>query len=362
MQIATDKPALRPAVVDLIAQSASLSPESVSFLENAALDSKADSASRTRAFDGLERASNQPGATEAALRVLVSLNQAGGADTLARTLRDGFIRDRRHARNLPYFEKLAATGDLAQSELAYAVLVEISSTKGGQRQAKAAAQETITAAWKSANIASLLRAVGDARATNYANQVHSYLADTRPEVAAAAAYAVEQLKQNGATTGGEDRKVIAKLPYEEVLQAASKIPGDPAAGAQFFQKLGCVLCHTTSKSEPLKGPFLGDIAARYKRPEIIESILRPSAQIAQGFITTTLETRDGSDYDGFIVRESGDEIEIRNLAGATVIAKKEIVKRGTRPTSIMPEGLADQLTPDDLASLLAYLQSLKPKS
>ncbi len=57
-----------------------------------------------------------------------------------------------------------------------------------------------------------------------------------------------------------------------------------------------VKCHTTSKSEPLKGPFLGDITVRYKKPEIIESILRPNAQIAQGFVTTTLEMKDGSDW------------------------------------------------------------------
>jgi putative heme-binding domain-containing protein len=100
---------------------------------------------------------------------------------------------------------------------------------------------------------------------------------------------------------------------------------------------------------------------RYGRPEIIESILRPNAQIAQGFVTTWVETKDGSEYEGFIARESGDELEIRNLAGATVVPKKDITKRGTRTTSTMPEGLLDQSTPDDLASLLAYLQSLKSK-
>jgi putative heme-binding domain-containing protein len=357
-------------VVALIAQSNPLSRESVSFLEKAALDSQAAPPLRTRAFDGLERASNQPDATEAALRVLVSLNEVvfasvnepWDAGTLSRTLREEFIHDRRHARNLPYFEKLAATGTPAQSELAYAVLVDISAAKNGQRQTRAAAQKAVAAAWESPNPINLLRAVGEARAAVYADQVRAYLRDTRPEVAAAANYALEQIKANAVTAGGADRKMIGKLPYEEVLQAASKAPGDPGEGAQFFQKLGCVLCHTTSKSEPLKGPFLGDIAVRYKRPEIIESILRPNAQIAQGFVTTTLATRDGTDYDGFIVRESGDEIEIRNLAGATVIPKRDIVKRGTRPNSIMPEGLADQLTPDDLASLVAYLQSLKPKS
>jgi hypothetical protein len=37
---------------------------------------------------------------------------------------------------------------------------------------------------------------------------------------------------------------------------------------------------------------------------------------------------------------------------------KDVAKRGTLPTSVMPEGLADNLTVHDLASILAYLESL----
>jgi len=151
------------------------------------------------------------------------------------------------------------------------------------------------------------------------------------------------------------------MAYEEVVQETVNMTGDPQRGAQLFEKLGCVKCHTVAKNEPLKGPFLGDITTRYGRPEIIESILRPSAKIAQGFITTTVETRDGTEYEGFIVRESGDTLELRNLAGAAIIPKKEIVKRGTIKLSIMPEGLFDKSTPGDLAAMLAYLKSLAPK-
>jgi putative heme-binding domain-containing protein len=186
------------------------------------------------------------------------------------------------------------------------------------------------------------------------------LKDGRREVAAAAAYANERLTQNAPAVPASGRQnIIAKMSYEDVVKQASQLPGDAKAGAQLFKKAGCIKCHTTAKSEPLKGPFLGDIAARYSRPEIIESILRPNAQIAQGFVTTTVETKDGSEYEGFIVRESGDELEMRNLAGATVVPLKDIKTRGTRTTSIMPEGLADQMTPEELASLLTYLQSLR---
>jgi putative heme-binding domain-containing protein len=181
-------------------------------------------------------------------------------------------------------------------------------------------------------------------------------------VATAAAYAVEQLESKSPGMRKVPRKdTIAKLSYEDVMRRVLASEGDAKMGARLFESVGCIKCHTTSSSEPLKGPFLGDIAARYGKPELIESILRPNAQITQGFVTTTVTTRDESEYDGFIVRESGDELEIRNIAGATIIPKKDITKRGTRSTSIMPEGLMDLQSPEDLSSILAYLQSLKPK-
>ena len=64
--------------------------------------------------------------------------------------------------------------------------------------------------------------------------------------------------------------------------------------------------------------------------------------------------------DGFVSRESGDEVEVRNASGAaTVLKKKDIQARGKRDFSIMPEGLVAKITPEDLANLLAYLESLK---
>ncbi len=127
-----------------------------------------------------------------------------------------------------------------------------------------------------------------------------------------------------------------------------------------FQKQGCISCHTISKSEPLKGPYLGDITNRYSRAELAESILKPSAKIAQGFETQKIATTSGQVIEGFVVRESGSELELRNATGnATVIPKSEIDERGTNTVSIMPNGLADTLTVADLASILTYLESLR---
>src|SRR5258708_38528227 len=138
-----------------------------------------------------------------------------------------------------------------------------------------------------------------------------------------------------------------------------KEKGDAKPGAELFVKQTCIPCHTIAKNEPVKGPFLGDIAGRYTRAELIESILKPSAKIAQGFETQLFKMKNGQRHDGFIVHEGGDEIELRNATGATVIKTAEIEKRSKLETSIMPDGIANNLSTQELASLLAYLESLK---
>lgn len=363
IQTATEKPALRSVVVALATKAPQLSDETTSFLEQVALDANADADLRARAFGGLQHALSQQPAFDAAVRVLLTLRQTQGAEKLSKTLWDGFVRDPRLGGSVAQFQKLAMSQQPAQSVLGFAALLEISANKNASQPARDAARQTIQSAWKSSQVQCLIRAVGEQHFIEYVADVRSCLSDARPDVAAAAAESLQQLAPGEAVAQNAIRNnTIARLPYDEVVRETCDATGDAKLGAQLFEKLSCVKCHTTSKSEPLKGPFLGDITARYKKPEIIESILRPSAQIAQGFVTATFEMKDGSDYDGFIVRESGDEVEIRNLAGAIVLAKKAVVKRGTSKTSIMPEGLADQLTPEELASLLAYLQSLNPKS
>ncbi len=101
------------------------------------------------------------------------------------------------------------------------------------------------------------------------------------------------------------------------------------------------------------------ISARYSRSELTESILKPSAKIAQGFEPQTFALVDGRTFEGFVARESGEDIEIRDAQGrATVLAKKGIEERARGTVSIMPTGLVDALSIEDVASLLAYLESL----
>jgi hypothetical protein len=88
-----------------------------------------------------------------------------------------------------------------------------------------------------------------------------------------------------------------------------------------------------------KGPHLVDIGKRYTPTELVESILKPSAKIAQGYESYSFAIADGRVFTGFVVSEAASTVQIRE--------------------SVMPEGIAGNLTPEQLADLIAYLQSLK---
>ena len=102
-----------------------------------------------------------------------------------------------------------------------------------------------------------------------------------------------------------------------------------------------------------------DIGKRYSAAELLESILKPSAKIAQGFETYTFEMADGKVYTGFVVSESAGSVLIREATGTQRELKRaQIEARAIQKQSMMPDGLVNNLTPEELSSLIAYLQSL----
>ncbi|WP_437188279.1 DUF7133 domain-containing protein [Planctomicrobium sp. SH668] len=153
---------------------------------------------------------------------------------------------------------------------------------------------------------------------------------------------------------------IANQPYEEVIAKVVNITGDAERGKRIFEQQSCAACHTFAKGQTPKGPDMVDITKRYPRPQLLESILKPSAKIAQGFETNVIATEDGQIYTGFVVGESADAIQVRQGNGVLVrIHVDDIDERAKQEISMMPEQIAGNLTLEQLADLLAYLDSLK---
>jgi putative heme-binding domain-containing protein len=363
VNLAGEDAGLRRLAVRVLGGRNDVPAEAVGLLGEVAGSAKEDAALRAVALRGLLKRAGEAGARAAAVEALTLDNKPPAA---LRGLWAEFARDGRHAAGLGYFLTLAASSDEARRELAYGVLASVASRPAGPAEARALAARAraaraVEAAWERPGAAvALLSAVARLNLTGYAAQVRRLTGSASPEVAAAARAASAALRLDGARAAGP---LVGRLGYARVLDRLGKrVPGDTAAGARAFTRLGCANCHTVAAGEALKGPFLGGIGQRYSRAELIESILKPSAKIAQGFETQLITLTNGRQLTGFVARESGTEVELRDQAGGVVTVKKSAIEQRSRgKNSVMPDGLLDREPVGELASLLAYLESLKGK-
>lgn len=153
---------------------------------------------------------------------------------------------------------------------------------------------------------------------------------------------------------------LAKMAIEDVMVKIKDSKGDAQTGLLVYNKLGCNVCHSIRADEPPKGPFLGQIGSIMNREQIAESILTPNATIAQGFATYVVTDKSDKTFVGFIVSESSTAITMRDITGREfTVRKSEVKSRRQQDISMMPGGLANSLTVEEFASLLAYLENQK---
>ncbi|MFT3749575.1 MAG: hypothetical protein QM768_14710 [Agriterribacter sp.] len=149
---------------------------------------------------------------------------------------------------------------------------------------------------------------------------------------------------------------IGESSIEDIMLAMDKIKGNPADGKRIFVQQGCPACHSITRSEVMKGPFMGQIGSIMSRKQIAESILKPNASISQGFSSVSITTKDGKSVMGFVTGESSDKLTLRDITGAVHnINTKDIKSREELKTSIMPTGLANSLSYEEFASLITFL-------
>ncbi len=360
-KLIADEPAFRSQGLDLLLSGSGPLPDgSEKDLLRIAVDAKESAEVRVKALRGLHAHVDDPGYLAAAIDSFSALTDVEAEKGPLSSAWEDFARDAKLGPHLPKFLALSQDKDASRREFGYAILLHIVDSKFAKAQAKADALKALDQAWaRPDRLAEMLRAIRKTKADHFGLQVKTLLNDSRPEIKALARDVVKSL---GLDEVQGTRVVLKGQAYDKVFAAVLKEKGDAKLGQRIFLKAACIACHTVNPTDPVKGPYLGDVAGRYKRPELIESILKPNAKLTQGFETNFFVLNDGRIIEGFVTKESGDEVELRNAAGvALIVAKKDIDERGRRLISVMPDGLMDALTMQELAALLAYLESLNAK-
>ncbi len=138
--------------------------------------------------------------------------------------------------------------------------------------------------------------------------------------------------------------------------------GDFSLGRAVFEKNGitpCIRCHVSDgpyTGEP--GPSLYGIASRVDKRYLLESIVKPSNKIADGFEMAIITTKQRDILAGFVADESDSQLSLKLPDGSsTQISKTDIATRQTAP-STMPEIYASGLSRTDMRDLIAFLGTL----
>src|SRR5690606_28812595 len=149
---------------------------------------------------------------------------------------------------------------------------------------------------------------------------------------------------------------------EEVAKlVVSKLKGASSQRGRWSFSNECSICHSvhSGEGESLLGPNLANIRAASQPQSLIESILQPSQVLKTGFQVGTIETKDGKVYSGQMETKDGEIIIKRLGADPLKVPLDEIKSRTTSHLSMMPEGLDENMSTQELADLTAYLISLK---
>jgi putative heme-binding domain-containing protein len=150
--------------------------------------------------------------------------------------------------------------------------------------------------------------------------------------------------------GRNAAELVAKVPPADRARRA-------ALGQQVFDRAGCTKCHTTATQTTELAPSLKGIGGQ--KPEyLVESVLLPSKVIKTGFEAETVRTADDRVLTG-LVRDDGDALRVLSANGVLRVQKADVAARSVTKISVMPEGLADGLSPREFADLVIYLSTLK---
>lgn len=162
-----------------------------------------------------------------------------------------------------------------------------------------------------------------------------------------------------------DRQFVRKWTLDDLAGSLTDANDkrDLARGRQMFAAASCMKCHRLRGHGRLIGPDLTSATSRFSRRDILESIISPSKVVPEAYRSLQIITTDGRSYVGRVALGGDYRSETLHLATdplnpykTIAIPKKEIDQQQPSATSLMPEGLLNSLTKEEILDLLAFIE------
>ena len=151
----------------------------------------------------------------------------------------------------------------------------------------------------------------------------------------------------------------AQAETNRVRRALEAGGSDPYTGRELY-RAHCAKCHTLYREGGQIGPNLTSYA-RHQVANLLLQVVNPSLEIREGFETWVAELDDGRVVSGFLADQDPHALVLRTVDGANVRVPRDAVEQLRRdPRSLMPAGLTERLSEQQLRDLFAFLRLSQP--
>lgn len=153
-------------------------------------------------------------------------------------------------------------------------------------------------------------------------------------------------------------EIAAEEARFDRYRALARASGDAARGREVFVE-NCAACHRVAGEGVSIGPVLDGVAAKGTEG-LLRSILTPNAGVESGYRTLIVRTKSGEFLEGFLAEETEDSILLRRKDRDDLRLDRADLESARFDTlSLMPEGLLEALSDDQVRDLFAHLLDLK---
>lgn len=152
-------------------------------------------------------------------------------------------------------------------------------------------------------------------------------------------------------TSADKKKDIER--FKQVYRAGGSQPGDASRGRAVFART-CQQCHSLFDVGGKVGPDLTG-SNRADLDYILENMVDPNAVIPNDYRTSTMDTKDGRVLTGIVKKADDTAVTIVTANETLIIPRKEVDVLAQSELSMMPEGLLDVLTEQEVRDLIYYL-------
>lgn len=132
-------------------------------------------------------------------------------------------------------------------------------------------------------------------------------------------------------------------------------------GRKMFGAVGCFACHRFGNQGGMTGPDLTGAGGRYTARDLLDNIINPSKEINEQFVPTVITKTDGTQIIGSIVNLNADTIRVNTDLSdpnqQTGVDRKQVTSIEPSKVSLMPPGLLNILSKEEVLDLLAYVLS-----